>query len=142
MEINKLQNLENTQKMELKMPSKGEPVDKMQDFLKNFIGRAEFELSDIGFFRPIFSECMNDNPMRYVGKIGLVLSPENTSSMCKNRILEVVVEDESGKYETFKILKEGGRKELLDYLKSAKVLEDLESYITETSDRFFMRDNM
>lgn len=142
MEINKLQNLENTTKTGFKRAPKGEPVEKMDDFINNFINRAEFELSDVGYFREISAEFQNDNPLRYIGKIGLKLNPENSSTKCTNRVLEVVVTDEQGKYETSKILKNGSRDELLNYLKSGDALNSLENYVTETSDRFFARDNL
>lgn len=142
MEINRLQNFDNTPKTGFKSALKGEPVEKLQEFLTGFINRAEFELSDVGYFREISSEFVNDNPLRYVGKVGLRLAPENSSTKCKNRILEAVISDEAGKYETSRVLKEGGRAELLEYLKSGKASEELENYITETSDRFFARDNM
>lgn len=142
MEINKTQNPANVSQTGFKSAPKGEPVEKIQEFLSNFINRAEFELSDVGYFRAISSEFVNDNPLRYVGTVKLTLSPENSSTKCKNRILEAFVTDETGKYETTKVLKEGGRGELLEYLKSGNAARELEDYITRTSDRFFTMENM
>lgn len=142
MEINKKQNPGSISQIGFRAAPKGEPVEKIQEFLSNFINRAEFELSDVGYFREISSEFVNDNPMRYIGTVKLMLYPENSSTKCKNRILEAFVTDETGKYETSKVLKEGGRGELLEYLKSGNAACELEDYITRISDRFFTMENM
>lgn len=142
MKINKFQNIEKTKKTTYTTMPKGEPTDKMLEFLDNFTNRAEFELSDVGYFREISEEYLNDNPLRYVGRVGLRLSPENTSTKCTERLLEAFVTDETGKYETAKLLKKGGREEILAYLKSKDAWDDLDNYITESSDRFFADENI
>ena len=142
MKINKFQNIEKTQAAARSTIQNNEPEDRMRDFLENFTNRAEFELSDIGYFREIKAEFLNENPLRYVRRIGLRLYPENSSTKCSQRVLEAFLTDESGKYETSKILEKGTREELLEYLKSNEAYDDLQSYVTKSSDRFFADENI
>ncbi len=140
MDIKSTNHLDKIQNTSFKNLSKGASVDKMQEFINSYINRAEFELSDIGWFREITDQYRNDNPLRYVNSIGLQITPENNSSSSKKRILKAFVTTEDNRYSTFRTLKEGTRDEILQFLKSDEFKPMLQDYITQCSDSFFMDD--
>ncbi len=142
MEIKKTNNLDKTQNIPFKNLSKEGNVDKMQEFIDSYINRAEFELSDIGWFREISEHYKNDNPLRYVNTIGLKIEPEDNSSSSKKRTLKAFVSNANDQYYTFCTLKEGSRDEILQFLKSDDFKPILQDYITQCSDNFFMDEHL
>lgn len=136
MEINNTPNLNKPKRTAFKSETKGAPVDKMSEFLNKFNDEAQ-KLTDVGFFREISADFMNDNPLRYVRRIGLRIIPESTASNSKGRSLEAYVTNKSDRYEEPKTLQFGTRDEILKYLKSPQLKEDLEEFVTKTSDKFY-----
>lgn len=142
MEIKNSQNIDKTPNASFKNNVKGAPVDKMKEFINSFINRAEFELSDIGWFREISDFYLNENPLRYIHKAGLEILPENNSQSSKKRILKAFVTNESDRYATSQTLKEGTREEILNFLKSDDFKNCFDDYVTGCSDNFFMDEKL
>lgn len=142
MDIKKTTNINTPPKISFKNDDKGARVDKMQAFINDYIDKAEFQLTDIGFFGDIEKYYNNENPLRHVEKIGLKISPDGSSANSQKRILKAVVTSENNRYEMPHILKEGSRDEILAYLKADDFQRKFENYVTKCSDKFFNDDNI
>lgn len=112
------------------------PNDKIDLMLKKLKARADFEMTDVGTFKPIVESITNHKPVIELGNISLSIKSTSNLNTAKERILEAAISTKSGEYKIEKNLAQGRREEILKFLNREDFSESFKRFLIDCSDDF------
>ncbi len=105
----------------------------LAEMVKKFKNRAEYEISDINFYRAINEPVQNTDKKLYCKSIALTVSAEEAEKA--QHLLEVSMLHPSMMIEVKRPLATGKKEDIMKYLENSDFLKTLKQEISEMSDK-------
>ena len=119
---------------------KGNVMDDVTELITKVYNSAQSRITDVGPCS-LRIEQKNTNPVKYLDSYGVTIKPASTEDKAA-RVVKFFAKNESKTLEhESKDIISGTRNEILKYLKTDEFKTDLQNYIDNVSDKFYLNNN-